>query len=164
MTIDIKIRYDQDTYEWDFIFENNDLVTDEGLVTAVIISWFTDQRATDDDTIPNSNSDQQFVDKRGWWGDLVDVQVAGDRIGSKLWLLDRAKTTQENLALAKEYGEAALEWMKEDGVAKDVIVTSEKIQIGNTYILSLKAEITKVDGNKLNVSFDPEWFATFNEN
>jgi len=155
---DIKIRWDTGLMEGDFIFEDNDLVTDDGLGTAVLISWFSDQRATDDDIIPNADS--EFIDKRGWWGDLVDVTVKNDQIGSKLWLLDRSKTNEENLNKAIEYGKAALDWMKQDGIVKAVDVIGERLKYNQDYILALQAVLTKVDGNKLNVSFDPEWFAT----
>jgi len=161
MTTDLKIRWDNGLFEGDFIFEDNDFNTDEGLATAVLISWFTDQRASDEDDIPNADS--EFIDKRGWWGDLVDPVVVGDEIGSKLWLLNRAKTTQENITAGIDYGTAALEWMKEDGIVKDVLVTGEKQKYNNDYILALQAEITKADGNKLNISFDSEWFATLEE-
>ena len=162
MTTDIKIRWDDGLFEGDFLFTDNDFETDEGLGTAVMISWFTDQRAAIDDVIPNADGD--FIDKRGWWGDLVDTKFANDKIGSKLWLLNRSKTTQENITKGIEYGTTALDWMKEDGIIKDVEVTGERIKYnGNDYILALAAEITKVDGNKLNITFDPEWFATFDE-
>jgi len=161
MTTDLKIRWDTDLMTGDFIFEDNDFETDEGLGTAVLISWFTDQRANNDDIIPNSDSD--FIDKRGWWGDLADPLVVGDQIGSKLWLLNRSKTTQENITDAIDYGIAALEWMKEDGIAKDIIVTGERLKYNQEYILALQAEITKTDGTKVNISFDSEWFATFEE-
>ena len=155
---DIKIRWDTDLMEGDFIFEDNDFATDDGFGTAVLISWFSDQRASDDDIIPNADAD--FVDKRGWWGDLVDPVAVGDKIGSKLWLLERSKTTPENMARAVEYGTQALEWMKIDGIAKEITVTAEKLKYNNDYILALQAQIIKADNNLVNVSFDPEWFAT----
>ena len=161
MTTDLKIRWDTGLMAGDFIFEDNDFETDEGLGTAVLISWFTDQRANNDDIIPNSNSD--FIDKRGWWGDLADPLIEGDQIGSKLWLLNRAKTTQENITAGIDYGTVALDWMKEDGIVKAILVTGEKQKYNNDYILALQAQITKADGNKLNISFDPEWFATLEE-
>lgn len=157
---DIKVRWNTELMTGDLLFTNNDLVTDDGLATAVLISWFTDQLAADDDEIPNANNDQEFIDKRGWWGDLINPDVEGDQIGSKLWLLDRSKTTEDNLTLAEEYGAQALEWMVDDGVAKDIEVTAERIQVNGTEVLALATEITKVDGNKLNLTFDPLWFAT----
>jgi phage gp46-like protein len=163
MTTDIKIRWDLDLLEGDFLFENNDFVTDEGLGTAVLISWFTDQRATDADLLDEVSGSGDEIDKRGWWGDLVDPIVVGDQIGSKLWLLERSKTTQENLTLAEERGELALEWMKEDGIAKEIAVTATKIKKGAGYVLALVAKIKKANGNEVNISFDPEWFVTLSD-
>lgn len=39
-----------------------DLLTDNSLLTAVIISLFTDRRALDSDEIPDGTRD-----RRGWW-------------------------------------------------------------------------------------------------
>ena len=163
MTTDIKIRWDNDLFTGDFLFVDNDLDTDEGLGTAVIISLFTDARASDDDPIPNANNDQGYIDKRGWWGDLANPEVEGDQIGSKLWLLERAKTTQENLNKAEDYALQALQWLIDDGIAKEVTVTAERTKIGENEVLALSVEITKVDGNQINYSFDPEWSATLLE-
>ena len=160
---DIKVRWDNDLMAGDFLFSDNDLTMDDGLATAVLISWFTDQLADGEDEIPNANNDQEFIDKRGWWGDLSEPDVAGDQIGSKLWLLDRAKTNEDNLTTAEDYGAQALQWMLDDEVIKDLEVTAERIQVNGTEVLALKAEIIKADGNKLNLTFDPEWFSTLAE-
>ena len=159
---DLKIRWDTSLIEGDFIFTDNDFETDEGLATAVLISWFTDQRASVDDLLPNGF--EEFTDRRGWWGDLEDPIVQDDQIGSLLWLLSRSKTTTENLTKAIEYGDASLQWLIEDRIAKEINVTGERILYqGADYISALAAEITKADGSKLNITFDPEWFATLQE-
>jgi phage gp46-like protein len=160
---DIKIRWDSGLVEGDFIFEDNDLSMDEGLATAVLISWFTDARAGDDDPIPNANNDQEFIDKRGWWGDKVDEIVQDDKIGSLLWLGARDKATIENQNRQVQRATDALEWMKEDGVAKEITVTGERIELNNITVLALAAQIVKADGNEVNITFDPLWFATLLE-
>lgn len=99
-----------------------DLATDRGLQTAVLISLFTDRRAEDDDMPPSGDPN----DRRGWWGDQF-AEVEGDRIGSRLWLLDRSKNTSETVRRAKEYVLEALAWMIEDKVVSSIdveIVTS----------------------------------------
>ena len=113
MADDIKIRWDIGLMAGDLSVVDEDLESESGLETAVIISLFTDRRARDDDELPDPNNS----DKRGWWGDLV-AEVADDQIGSRLWLLERAKTTENVLVKAKEYAEESLSWMIEDGVAK----------------------------------------------
>jgi len=106
-------------YSWfDVLLEDGDLVTDAGLESAVVLSLFLDRRAENDDVIDGD-------DKRGWWADGIDGD--GDLIGSRLWQLSRAKTRADVLPLAEEFAEEALEWMLEDGVAKSVTATAERI-------------------------------------
>ncbi len=82
----------------DFSILENDSI-DETLVSAILISLFTDKRVTEDET------DQS--DKRGYWGD--------EDLGSKLWLLDRENISDSTRTKAKEYTEEALQWLTEDG-------------------------------------------------
>lgn len=70
--------------------KDGDLEGDEGLETAVVISLFTDQRVSDDELPVEETS------KRGWWADALS-EIDQDKIGSKLWLLDRSKRTAETL-------------------------------------------------------------------
>ena len=71
------------------------LDSSEPLVRAVIISLFTWRRARPDDDLPGDL-------RMGWWGDSVP-EIPNDRIGSRLWLLSRAKLTVETVARAREY-------------------------------------------------------------
>jgi phage gp46-like protein len=58
------------------------------LVTAVIVALCSDSLADPSDILPDPNS----TDRRGWWGDYqADTIWNGWPIGSKLWLLTRAK-------------------------------------------------------------------------
>jgi phage gp46-like protein len=98
-----------------------DLETDHGLVTALLLSLFLDRRAEDDDVPPSGNPD----DRRGWWGDQF-LEVKGDRYGSRLWLLSRAKLTNETALLAEEYSREALAWMIEDKVVASIDFESEQ--------------------------------------
>lgn len=88
------------------------LLTGSDIETAVLISLFTDAAAGPDDAVPDSTGDP-----RGWWADPT--------IGSKLWLLARAKRTPQNLQLALAYLRQALAWLVADGVAAAVDVTAE---------------------------------------
>src|SRR4051812_18257550 len=73
------------------------LVSGCDLVTAVLISLFTDAAADTDDAIPDGSGDP-----RGWWAGAI---------GSKLWLRQREKATQTLLALVRDDCERALAWM-----------------------------------------------------
>lgn len=99
-----------------------DLATDRGLVTAVVLSLFADRRAEPDDTPPSGDP----TDRRGWWADQF-AAVEGDRIGSRLWLLDRSTLSNETLLRAKEYALEALAWMIEDRVVSGVDVAVERL-------------------------------------
>jgi phage gp46-like protein len=100
-----------------------DLTTDRGLTTAVLLSLFLDRRAETDDKPPSGDS----TDRRGWWGDQF-AEVEGDKIGSRLWLLDRSKRTNETALRAEEYVREALAWMIEDRVVSSIDVTIEMTQ------------------------------------
>lgn len=108
------------TGDADLVMIDDDIASDRGLETAVLLSLFTDRRAENDDRPPNGDA----RDRRGWWGDEFLVPD-GDRYGSRLWLLDRSKRTDETVLLAKQYVTEALAWMLEDRVAAGVDVEVE---------------------------------------
>ncbi|XZG71734.1 phage GP46 family protein [Chitinibacteraceae bacterium HSL-7] len=89
------------------------------LQRAVLISLFTWRRAQPGDV--SAGESQQ-----GWWGDRF-ARVAGDRIGSRLWLLQREKITMQTLLRAKEYAREALAWLVEDSLAERVDVAVERM-------------------------------------
>ena len=64
---------------------------DHRLANLVIIALGTDRRALPDDVLPDPRS----TDRRGWWGDTEAPTVWGAKapIGTRLWLLVRAKMT-----------------------------------------------------------------------
>lgn len=103
---------------FDIDIENGDLVADNGLETSVAISLFTDRRVNDEE-LPDLETD-----KRGWWGDSFP-EVDQDRIGSRLWTLDRSKILPETLNRFNELCREALIWMQEDGIAGEIGISSE---------------------------------------
>jgi phage gp46-like protein len=120
-------------------------VTDD-LPRAIIISLFTWRRANLDDELPASN-------KYGWWGDSYPQQI-NDRIGSRLWLLSRAKLTDENILKSQEYAEEALQWLVTDGVASNVTVIAERSSLSE---LDLMIKIIRGDSSALNIRFTNVW-------
>jgi phage gp46-like protein len=118
----------------------------EDLPRAVLISLFTWRRANPDDVLPSTN-------KFGWWGDTYP-QNTNDRIGSRLWLLSRAKLTTETVLKAKEYAEESLQWLLDDGVAAAVQVQSERQELDR---LALGVNIVRGDGSSLNIRFSNVW-------
>lgn len=117
--MDIAILFDPDTLRGDLAIAGGGLVMDGGLTTAVMMSLFTDRRANADDPSDPLTDDG---DRRGWAGDLLNDP--GDRIGSRIWLLRRAKLTQETASLLETYAAESLQWLLDDGVADTVVCTA----------------------------------------
>lgn len=120
----------------DISLDGYDLAADNGLQTAVILSLFTDRRASDGDTLPAG------ADRRGWWADTWP-DVPRDQIGSRLWLLGREKQLPSVLQRAREYAAEALQWLIDDGVADAVRVDAEIVRQG---VLGLRIEIDRPTG------------------
>ena len=156
MATDIKIIYDNDLAVGDFNFLNGDLEREEGLETSVLISLYTDARASADDNVDDPN------DLRGWAGDLLPSN--DDNIGSKLWLLDRSKATQENANKAKQYVQQALNWMIEDGVASKIDVVTSIVGYEETKKLVLNITIYKDSDKILGIKFNDIWTAQYELN
>jgi phage gp46-like protein len=135
----------------DYRVEGPGLEEDDGLETAVVLSLFSDRRANRDDALPDNSTE-----RRGWWGDGF-AEVAGDRFGSRLWLLSREKQTSEVLQRAREYAREALAWLVQDGIAREVIVTAEVVRQG---VLGLGIEIRRGDAAAVRYRFDSFWNPT----
>ena len=88
------------------------------LAQAVLISLFSWRKSAADDGV-------KAPDRQGWWGDTFAV-VDGDRIGSRLWLLQRQKVLPATLKRAEAYAREALEWLTDDAVVSRVEVTAER--------------------------------------
>ena len=77
------------TLDWSLL-PNGTLDDTQALATAVCIALGTNALASDQDVLPDPDSN----DRCGWWGDLdAELIWNGWPIGSKLWLLRRSKIT-----------------------------------------------------------------------
>ncbi|WP_028586662.1 phage GP46 family protein [Desulfocurvus vexinensis] len=119
-----------------------DLLAEESLATAVVLSLFLDRRALPEDELPHGGTD-----RRGWWADAFGD---ADLTGSRLWLLWRRKQLPEVLAEAREYAEEALGWLVEDGVATSVSVATSFPRRG---MLQWNIRITRTSGSESTYSF-----------
>lgn len=89
----------------------------DDLKSAVLVSLFTDRVAPVGYVGPNGDTDP-----RGWWGDTYEASP----IGSRLWMLARAKKTNSTTILqqARTYCLEALQWLLDDGIAASVSVNT----------------------------------------
>ncbi|HVE20660.1 MAG TPA: phage GP46 family protein [Acidocella sp.] len=117
---------------YDVAMNAPDLLVDQGLKTAVILSLLLDAAAQPGDALPDPNS----TDHRGWWGDAFLPPVNGkpDRIGSRLWLLKRSVQNNATLIAAQNYATEALGWLLADGVVGSLSVTCTYPAIGQINI------------------------------
>jgi phage gp46-like protein len=101
----------------------------QALATAVVIALGTDRRANPDDPLPDIYSD----DRRGWWADTdADKIWGGWPIGSRLWLLNRAKITGigasagSTLARVNTYCYEAMQPFIANGMASRIDVNAQR--------------------------------------
>ncbi|MFP3944636.1 MAG: phage GP46 family protein [Alphaproteobacteria bacterium] len=145
---DVALKYDPLTQAFDIAVSEGDLVTDEGLRTAVIVSLFTDARTSgEDDDVPGT-------DKGGWWGEKLED--GNSRWGSRLWLLRRAKLTAGLPRLVEEWAAEALAWMVDQGVAERVEAVAEVTPAEGGARLTLTVTLHRAQGAQSFV-FDPLW-------
>lgn len=133
---------------FDLQLGESDLVADNGLETAVSISLFTDRRVSEDE-LPSLETD-----RRGWWGDMFP-EVDQDRIGSRLWALEREKRTIEVLRRSEELSREALQWMIEDGLAGAITIQSE-YNIGNQLIINVDISRPDAESERYSVLWDEQ--------
>lgn len=98
----------------DLLISNDDLVTDDGLGTAVYISLFTDRRLPD--------TEKTAGDRRGFWADGLDPDDP-EPWGSLLWTLENKRIDTTFFQRAPEICRAALAWMITDEIAQKIDVT-----------------------------------------
>ena len=104
----IGLTYDNARGHADVVFVDGQLVDDPGLITACLISLYTDKR---DPSAPEG-------EREGWWGTQLDE--LGGEWGSLLWTLRRALPTEDTRQKAEGYATASLEWLKTDGYVETI--------------------------------------------
>lgn len=124
MFYDIALLYDPQTRRCDLMIgDDGDLVIDETPITPVLLSVGLDRRAAPDDPLPEGRTQllvQSGIDaRRGSAADALDPN--GERIGSRLWLLDRAKVSETTRLLFLSWLAECVEWAKrETGVLTEI--------------------------------------------
>lgn len=143
---DFATIWDAARTQGDWVMQGTQPATGGDLVTAILISVFTDRLAETDDDIPDLTTDA-----RGWWGDLDEDYP----IGSRIWLLTRSKLTPDVPLRAKDYLTEALQWLIDDGVVARFDIETEVV--GN----QLRAGVTawRSDGTSIAQNFSWVWSA-----
>lgn len=85
------------------------------LHTAVVICLFTWRLADPSDVIDDD-------DRKGWWGDAVDLEANETLIGSKLWQLRRAPLNKATAAKAVQFATEALQVLIKQGAVANIQV------------------------------------------
>lgn len=142
---DITTVWDVANARGDWQLSGADLLSGNDLATNVLNSLFTDRLAEASDILPDATGD-----RRGWWGDLGEDYP----IGSRLWLLNRSKLTQQVANQAKDYSQEALQWMLDGSVAASIAITT-KIILPSTLVVNIT--ITKADGTTASYQFNWAW-------
>lgn len=120
---------------------------DDTLETVVLLCLFTNAPATAAELEQAGRTEQL-----GWWADADSVRGARAPYGSKLWLLERGKTTLATLVRAEQYCVEALTWLVTAKIAASVQVLATRPALG-----TLALDITIVRPTKLLPPFKRLW-------
>lgn len=117
------------TFDW-LMTPLGELDTTNELATAVIVALGTDRLANTDDDLPGMDD----TDRRGWWGDLDAEELHdGWPIGTRLWLISRAKLTDikarqgSTVGRAREYVQEALQPLIDRRIADQIDVEAGRV-------------------------------------
>jgi len=106
----------------DIKINDNDLVIDGGLVSAIMNSLFTDGRATDEE-LPFGEAD-----KRGVWSDHITNERDDFKFESLLWTLGREKLTDEVAERARGFCLRATEYFVNRGIVQSRSFSAEIVK------------------------------------
>ncbi len=126
MALDIAVTWDPIQGRGNWSVANGDLALGNALLSAVMVSLFTDrvapaQPSADDVAAGLGTPGSQLPNRRGWWGDTY----VGRPIGSRLWQLKRTfkagpKAQTAVPQEAEDICTEALQWLIDEGIAASV--------------------------------------------
>lgn len=99
--MNLGLKHNGDNF--DLNSEDGVFAIENGVISSILISLFTDARVSGD---------------RGFWASSFE----GIDFGSKLWSLMRETQSSESLELARRWTEQALNWIVDDGLVQDLSV------------------------------------------
>lgn len=146
--IDIKL-IDNGEGEYDIGFsDTGDFILDDSFETAILMSIFCEKRA-DKTEVPD------VLFQRGWIGNLFFPD--GYEIGSKIWLYEQARLTNDTINGIKDELINATKWMIEDGYATDINVTMGFDRVKGIINTTLKIQFSS---GRVKDFFYELWIAT----
>lgn len=149
---DLRLAWDPSNGRADLSLVDGDLDISEELATWTIVSLFSDRLAEPEDVKPPLDPD-----RRGWWGDsYLQDDNPGDLIGSRLWLLERAKSSRTLPPIAQGYELEALQWMLDDGLAT-ALDAQNTFPNGDTSQLDAAVTISRDKTQAVAIRFDAAW-------
>lgn len=148
MSVDLKLERQADGQTYDLIIgDSGDFETTEGLDTTLLVSILSDARASESEIpIPSQRG--------GWLGNLAFLRD-NSQLGSLLWTIQQRRRTTGNLNIAIDQAQKALNWMVEDGIAQDVIVTGALSTVG----ADISIQVSAFSGDVENI-YIPLWKET----
>lgn len=138
-----------DKQDFDLVFKDGDLVLSDSLHMSVILSIASFCR---NESYEGAAILEPSIG--GWWADSINEIP----IGSRLWTLFRNKLDKVNLDNANELVKESLKWMVDDGVAKEVNVSSGFGKDRNT--AEFVIDIVKPSGDKEQFKYETNWEAS----
>lgn len=137
MAVDIQLLQQEGTREFVISLENGDFKTIDSFDTSITVSLFGDERA-DSSEVPAVER------RRGWWGNNFGSD-SEFQLGSKLWILNQERRTQETLNKAITIAQNALQWLVDEGHAKniDVVGAFTAAGIGLTITIFRSSAVTE---------------------
>ena len=130
---DVYIRKNNDGY-YDIAFENGNIKGVDGLESAILVSLFTDARASSGDV-------RDPLMRRGWLGNILNED--NRQLGSTLWLADQARADQNTANFLKREVKNCLNWMLEDGIIKYMSIATEII---SSYTIKISINLVNNSG------------------
>lgn len=135
---------------YDISFTDGDFTLTEGLITALMMSIFCEQR---DEAI-------EVPQNRGGWAGNQLQSITGFQQGSLIWTLYQSPTLPDIATQAQQYIEDGLAWLIENQIARDLQV---EVNLIANYKLQAKITITQNDNTQF-VDFYDLWINTIINN
>ncbi len=128
-----------DVFEGDVLListpDGGDIQISDGLVladrkfsTAVYLSLFGG----------NKDDDGKVKNKRTWWGNLIEGTKESEKMVSRFQnIITGLPLSTKNIRLAEQAAVLDLEWMKNEGICDEIIITSN-MQNKNIFMVSIQ--------------------------